>query len=214
MIEKYNIQGWDPQGSLTSKPVQAFPQGVSKREAGVVQHMGCVGTTGITREPISAPSPKLLILYHENKTHCFRNNSTCSPAIWWLLQFQRKGNTQHLMWRTERNHNKNAWQSLSDPGKKPNHTNVLLQQDMFINHTQSHPEKHNLLRGLFCLFLTFPSWKMTQGELCQEIHTTPVCLEWPTFGHKCPSGHKANIINHLIGVFNLQSILNLCTLEL
>lgn len=63
---------------------------------------------------------------------------------------QRKGNTQHLMWRTDRNHHKNVnWQSLCDPGKNPNHTNVLLQQDMFINHTQSHPQKHNPSRDLF-----------------------------------------------------------------
>lgn len=51
---------------------------------------------------------------------------------------------------------------------------------------------------------------MTQGELCWSVrrYTTPVCLEWPKFGHKCPSDNKANIINHLMGVFDSQSVLN------
>lgn len=114
---------------------------------------------------------------------------------------QRKGNTQDLMWRTGRTHNKNVnWQSLSDPGKNPNNANVLLQQDMFINHTQSHPEKHNLLkqRSFFLLFLTFSFWRWHRGR-----DTTPVCLELPEFGHKCQSDHKANVIIHFMGCFQL-----------
>lgn len=35
---------------------------------------------------------------------------------------------------------------------------------------------------------------------CQECR---VCLELPKFGHKYQSDHKANIINHLMGDFNL-----------